>query len=337
MTTEHTRHGQFENWLKANLPNEQVELIPLPGDASFRHYFRLREHPNWLAVDAPPEHEKTIEFVRVAEAYAALGVHVPQILAYNTALGFLIVSDLGNTSYLQALSNAPESANKLYQEALSSLVRITCCKPSDALPLETFDAHFMNTELQFFTQWFLKDYLKINITPAIHALLDKTYTKLIERAENQQQVCIHRDYHSRNLIVCDAGRNPGVIDFQDAMMGPITYDCVSLLRDAYISWPAEQVQSLARFFYENLKETHKEYCHSFEHFYHDFEWMGMQRHLKAIFIFARKYLRDDNPNYLGDIPRTLNYVRTVAKNDHAFRDFNDFIETEVVERVGGLA
>jgi aminoglycoside/choline kinase family phosphotransferase len=336
VTDAQTRHTQFENWLKANLPNEQVNLLALPGDASFRHYFRLEGHPGWLAVDAPPEHEKTIEFVRVAEAYAALGVHVPQIMAYNTSLGFLIVSDLGEMSYLQALKAHPGKADGLYQDALTSLIQITRCEPSSALPLERFDATFMNNELQFFTQWFLKDYLKINVTAGVQSLLDKTYGQLIQQAEAQQQVCIHRDYHSRNLIVCESGKNPGVIDFQDAMIGPITYDCVSLLRDAYISWPADQVTTLSRFFYDQLRGTHHEYQESFDRFYHDFQWMGMQRHLKAIFIFARKYLRDQNPNYLGDIPRTLNYVRQVAKGYSAFHTFSDFIETDVVPHVRGL-
>lgn len=337
MTHEQTRQIQFEDWLKANLPNEQIQLLPLPGDASFRHYFRLAGKPGWLAVDAPPEHEKTIEFVRVAQAYAAHGVHVPQILAYNTALGFLIVSDLGNTSYLQALSTQPAQADALYSDALLSLVRITRCQPSAELPLEHFDAGFMQTELDNFTQWFLRDYLNIIITPSIQTLLNDTYAKLIARAENQKQVCIHRDYHSRNLIVCEPGKNPGIIDFQDAMMGPITYDCVSLLRDAYIRWPTEQVQSLARFFHDQLKTAHHDYQDSFDRFYHDFQWMGMQRHLKAIFIFARKQLRDNNPNYLADIPRTLDYVRRVAKEDPAFHAFSAFLETEVVPRVGGDA
>ena len=332
-----TRHDQFESWLQANLPHEKIKLLPLPGDASFRHYYRIEGHPGWLAVDAPPAHEKTVEFVRVAQAYARAGVHVPEVLAYHEGQGSLIVKDLGGTSYLQALTAEPTQANSLYRDALSSLVRITQCQPSDALPLEHFDAAFMNTELQSFTQWFLKDYLKINVTRTIQTLLDKTYVKLIERAENQQQVCIHRDYHSRNLIVCDAGKNPGVIDFQDAMIGPITYDCVSLLRDAYISWPVEQVESLSRYFYDHLRDAYPGYEGSFDRFYHDFEWMGMQRHLKAIFIFARKSLRDHNTNYLGDIPRTLHYVRTVAQNDSAFREFSHFIETDVVEHMGATA
>ncbi|MFI4956016.1 MAG: aminoglycoside phosphotransferase family protein [Gammaproteobacteria bacterium] len=337
MTTEQTRQIQFENWLKANLPNEIVALVPLPGDASFRHYFRLEGHPGWLAVDAPPEHEKTVEFVRVAQAYADIGVHVPQIMAYNTTLGFLIVSDLGDTSYLQALTASPDRADTLYSDALLSLVQITRCTPCAALPLDHFDAQFMRNELNFFTQWFLRDYLKITITPELQTLLDDTYAKLIKRAENQKQVCIHRDYHSRNLIVCESGKNPGVIDFQDAMMGPITYDCVSLLRDAYIALPKDQVISLARFFYDNVRDAHDDYRTSFEEFYHDFQWMGMQRHLKAIFIFARKFLRDNNPNYLGDIPRTLEYVRQVAKEDEAFNAFSEFIELEVVPRVRSCA
>lgn len=330
-----SRHDQFENWLKANFPGQPVTLIPIPGDASFRHYYRLAEHPGWLAVDAPPSHEKTLEFVQVAQAYAALGIHVPDILAYNTALGFLIVSDLGLTSYLQALTATPQQADALYRDALITLTQITRCEPSADLPLESFDAAFMRAELDNFTEWFLDKYLNIEITPALKQLLDDVYDKLITRATQQKQVCIHRDYHSRNLMVCEAGKNPGVIDFQDAMLGPITYDCVSLLRDAYIAWPVEQVSALARFFYDQVTQAHADYRTSFDAFFDDFQWMGMQRQLKAIFIFARKHLRDNNQNYLPDIPRTLHYVRQLAMHDPAFHAFSQFLESMVAPRVGG--
>lgn len=336
VTHEHIRQDQFENWLRANLPNEQVTLIPLPGDASFRHYSRLAAHPGWLAVDAPPEHEKTAEFVRVAEAYAALGVHVPQILAYNIPLGFLIVSDLGATSYLQALTADRARAETLYSDALVSLTHITRCEPSATLPLDHFNASFMRAELDNFTEWFLKDYLNMAITPGIRTLLNDTYEALIQRAADQKQVCIHRDYHSRNLIVCEPGKNPGIIDFQDAMMGPITYDCVSLLRDAYIAWPDDQVTALSHFFYQEIKKAHVDYTHSFDAFFDDFQWMGMQRHLKAIFIFARKHLRDNNQNYLADIPRTLDYVRRVANDYPRLGTFGTFLEADVVPRLGEM-
>lgn len=320
-----SRLEQFNQWLSANLATDQIILEPLPGDASFRKYFRVKDHPGILAVDAPPEHEKTQEFVEVANAYAHLGLHVPDIRAYSIDLGFLIVSDLGKISYLQNLQTTPVSADKLYNDALDSLVKISCC---DSLALATFDADFMRTELNHFTHWFVSSYLREPMDEPLTRMLNRSYDLLIARATAQKQVSIHRDYHSRNLMVCD-GNNPGILDFQDAMRGPITYDAVSLLRDCYIDWPRSQVEAWAKNYFYACQGAHRDWQASETQFMDDFNWMGIQRHLKASFIFARKFLRDDNPGYLKDIPRTIGYIADVTADYPELKDLHRFIADRV--------
>lgn len=303
-----SRLEQFKLWLSANLATDQIILEPLAGDASFRKYYRVKDHPGILAVDAPPEHEKTQEFVEVANAYAHLGLHVPDIRAYSIDLGFLIVSDLGRTSYLQSLQAQPAGADTLYNDALESLVKISCC---DSIALASFDTDFMRTELNHFSHWFVDAYLHESMTDELTRMLNHAYDVLTQRATSQKQVSIHRDYHSRNLMVCD-GPNPGILDFQDAMRGPITYDCVSLLRDCYIDWPKADVEAWAKNYYYACQGAHRDWQSSESQFLDDFNLMGVQRHLKASFIFARKFLRDNNPGYLADIPRTIGYIADVT-------------------------
>lgn len=321
------RQKELEKWLCSTLNVSSVALNPLAGDASFRKYYRMPDEPGWLAVDAPPEHEKTQEFVDIARTYQSWGLNVPVIKAFDAHDGFMLVSDLGQISYLDALKADPTKADALYRDALNSLVKITS-KKMDPLSLESFDAGWMMQELRFFTEWYLEKYLKLHLNDAQHQLLERTYEALVARACGQTQVCIHRDYHSRNLMVTPA-HNPGILDFQDAMHGPLTYDCVSLLRDAYIAWPRAQVEAWAKHFYEQHKAAARDFQQPWSVFLDDFNWMGIQRNLKAIFIFARKFLRDHNDNYLGDIPRTLNYVLTVSKDYPELQAFHAFLSQEV--------
>lgn len=320
-----SRPEQFKQWLSANLATDQITLLPLPGDASFRKYYRVKDHPGILAVDAPPEHEKTQEFVEVANAYAHLGLHVPDIRAYSIDLGFLIVSDLGNTPYLHILQSNPTQADKLYNDALGSLLRISTC---DSLELASFDGAFMGAELENFTHWFVASYLREDLSEGLQRLLNRSYQQLIARAEAQKQVSIHRDYHSRNLMVCD-GKNPGILDFQDAMRGPITYDCISLLRDCYIDWPKAKVEVWAKNYYYACQSVHRDWGVSETQFVDDFNWMGIQRHLKASFIFARKFLRDGNAGYLADIPRTIGYIADVSAHYPELKELHRFITDRV--------
>lgn len=319
------RQIQFENWLKEQYQVDSLAIQPLAKDASFRRYFSLAHDPAWLAVDAPPEHEKNHEFVAVAEAFSKMGVRVPAIRAYDLEQGFLLVENLGRDSYLKVLTAQPHQADKLYKEAIDKLVNIAGAAHEQHLHLLHFDQSFLAAELNHFNEWYLEKYLDYRLSDSELHMLQKAYDFLISRAAAQPQVCIHRDYHSRNLIVRELD-NPGVIDFQDAMLGPLTYDLVSLLRDAYIAWPKEQVETWARYFYEQYAQAHPHYLKTWPEFLDDFNLMGIQRNLKAIFIFARKWLRDKDRGYLDDIPRTMNYVLTVGKNYPELSAFCTFLE-----------
>lgn len=322
------RQADFENWLKAACNVERVTLKPLAKDASFRQYFSLAHDANFLAVDAPPEHEKNHEFVAVAQAFEKKGVRVPAISAYDLDQGFLLVENLGPDSYLKILSHEPERADRLYKQAIDKLLDITEAHQDTHLHLLPFDQAFLQAELDHFTEWFLQKYLGCAVSPSEKHMLQTAYNILIQRAVSQQQVCIHRDYHSRNLIVRES-QNPGVIDFQDAMIGPLTYDLVSLLRDAYIAWPREQVETWAKYFYDGYAQRHSNYHQTWPDFLDDFNLMGVQRNLKAIFIFARKWLRDNDKGYLNDIPRTLNYILTVSKDYPELGIFRQFLNEQV--------
>lgn len=356
------RQMQFENWLSQQCDVPGIGLRALAKDASFRRYFALDHDVNWLAVDAPPEHEKNHEFVAVAEAFAKMGVRVPAIKAYDLDHGFLLVENLGRDSYLKVLQENPGRADRLYKEAIEKLVDIAAIgtysnapslqaqrsNPETAssapllrneethLHLLPFDQSFLQAELDNFTEWFLQKYLGCSISPSEKRMLQSAYDFLIARAVAQPQVCIHRDYHSRNLIVREKD-NPGVIDFQDAMLGPLTYDLVSLLRDAYIAWPREQVESWAQYFHQVYAERHPDEVPSWPEFLDDFNLMGVQRNLKAIFIFARKWLRDQDRGYLNDIPRTLHYVLTVSQDYPELSVFCSFLNEHVEPKLESLA
>lgn len=322
------RQIQFENWVKVQCQAPELIVQALAKDASFRRYFSLSHDSAWLAVDSPPEHEKNHEFVAVAEAFAKMGIRVPVIRAYDLDQGFLLVENLGRDSYLQILTNEPQRADKLYKDAIDKLVDIAGAYDDQHLHLLHFDQSFLQAELDHFTEWYLQKYLGCSVSPSEQRMLQSAYDFLIKRAVEQPQVCIHRDYHSRNLIVRET-ENPGVIDFQDAMLGPLTYDLVSLLRDAYIDWPKEQVEAWAHYFYKAYKARHPAFDRSWPDFLDDFNLMGVQRNLKAIFIFARKWLRDEDAGYLNDIPRTMNYVLDVSQAYPELAVFRDFLENLV--------
>jgi hypothetical protein len=324
-----SRQNEFERWLKNSLQLDNIRLHALAGDASFRRYFRIEQAENFLAVDAPPCSEKTQEFVDIARTFEQQGVHVPHIENFDAKHGFLIVSYLGDTSYLQALQKDAGSADKLYKDAMQGLAKIMHCPVAPPLHLEKFDRQFIRQELNNFTEWFLQKYLKIEITDSIEKLLQDTYQKLIMSAEQQPQVCVHRDYHSRNLIVVDEN-NPGIIDFQDAVYGPLTYDLVSLLRDAYIDWPLQQVETWVKHFYQEYVAD--DFDITLEQFHQDFDLMGVQRHLKATFIFARKWLRDKDASYLNDIYRTLNYILDILAKHPEYADFHQFMAQDVAPK-----
>ena len=304
-------------WLKIQLPHEAVDPHPLKGDASFRQYFRLAlPNKNYIAVNSPPATENNEAFVKISQAYLNLGLVVPEVIAHDLDQGFLLLTDLGDDVLFQLLN--PENADLYYQKSLVELGKIQTCD----LALPHFDAKFMSTELKNFEDWLLHKHLNIKLSAISKKVIQKTFDLLLFSATAQPQCSIHRDYHSRNLMVLE-DHSIGILDFQDAMIGPVTYDLVSLIRDCYIDWPQNQVTEWALFFHEAFLKTK---LPSQEEFLRYLDLMGIQRHLKASFIFARKHHRDSVDHYLKDIPRTLNYVTAVSENYAELRDFKSFIE-----------
>ncbi len=258
-------------------------------------------------MDAPPAQEDCGRFVDLARRLRAIGLHTPEIHAQDRANGFLALSDLGDRLYLAELDTA--SADRLYADALAALAVIQARGPQDGLPC--YDAPFLRCELEIFREWFLGHHLGLTLTLAESAGWDRACDALVASALEQPQVCVHRDYHSRNLMIIEPA-GPGILDFQDAVVGPVTYDLVSLLKDCYIQWPAARVTDWALGYRQLAMASGVLPAVDPVRFMRWFDLMGTQRHLKACGIFARLNHRDGKPNYLNDIPRTLGYVREVA-------------------------
>lgn len=322
MNSTINRQEALLNWLAAELKAKDIQLSPMTGDASFRYYYRLPDFKGMIAVDSAPHLANDNHgFITIARLLKNINLYVPQIFAHDLERGFLLISDLGHVVYLNVLNN--ENADSLYGSALDSLEQMQTLKELDLF--SAFDEVRMREELENFRSWFIEKYLACTLDAVWQKKLTHIFDLLIQSAKRQPQVFIHRDYHSRNLLVSDI--KPGIIDFQDAMIGPVTYDAVSLLRDAYIAWPSEQVSKWATSFYQRIYDRHDL---SQDHFTEAFDLMGVQRHLKAIFIFARKYLRDGVDTYLADIPRTLNYVRDISAKYPDYKDLHELITVRLL-------
>ncbi|MFC6669674.1 aminoglycoside phosphotransferase family protein [Marinobacterium aestuariivivens] len=304
-------------------------LTPVSGDASFRRYYRVHSHNmTWIAVDAPPEHEDSRQFVAIARAWAPLDIHVPRIHACDLDHGFMLQSDLGDTLYLDVLNE--QNADELYGKALVSLSHIQQCRAlGRSVELPLYDRGMLSREMEIFRDWFIGQLLGLVLSDAEQELLDHLFEELADSALAQPQVCVHRDFHSRNLMV-SRERTPGVIDFQGAVIGPITYDLVSLLRDCYISWPEERVYDWMARFGQTLVKAEMVEGYNEAMFRSWFDLMGMQRHLKAVGIFARLDMRDGKAAYLADIPRTLGYILRVAEQYPEFDRLVAWLQKRVV-------
>ncbi|QAU35645.1 phosphotransferase [Janthinobacterium sp. 17J80-10] len=280
------------------------------ADASFRRYFRIDgagSNATYIVMDAPPPQEDVRPFIHVAQLFGQTGVSVPQILAQDAEQGFLLLSDLGNTTYLNQLN--ADTAHQLYLDAIDSLVLLQVHSQPGVLP--EYDRALLSRELQLFPEWYIGKHLGATLTAAQQTDLDKVFEVLLANNLAQPQVYVHRDYHSRNLMVLSKG-NPGILDFQDAVYGPITYDLVSLLRDAYIQWDEEMVLDWAIRYWERARRAGLPVNPDIDGFYRDFEFMGVQRHLKVLGIFARLYHRDGKDGYLKDLPLVMEYTRKAA-------------------------
>lgn len=305
----------LENWLQKQLPGQVFTVAPASADASFRRYFRVTSGDKTsIAMDAPPEHEDCTPFVQVAQLLTE-AVHVPDIIARDAAQGFLLLSDLGDTTYLHALNREPETANSLYAAATDALVQMQLIRQLDSLP--AYDEKLLRFELGLFPDWYVERHLQAALTDDQQAVLEQTFDRIVRNNLAQPRVFVHRDYHSRNLMVTTP--NPGVLDFQDAVAGPITYDLVSLLKDAYIQWDEERILDWAIRYWEKARKTGLPVAGDFGEFYRDFEWMGVQRHIKVLGIFARLCYRDGKAAYLNDMPRVMHYLRKACERYQELR------------------
>lgn len=301
----------LQKWL-ASVTAYELQLSslrPASSDASFRRYFRIdgTDGNSYIVMDAPPPQEDVRPFIHVAEVFGATGVSVPSILAQDIDQGFLLLSDLGSTTYLQLLN--PDTAHKLYIDAIDALVQIQLHSAPAVLP--EYDRALLLRELMLFPEWYIGKHLGLTMTEKQTATLNKIFDALLSNNLAQAQVYVHRDYHSRNLMVLQNG-NPGILDFQDAVYGPITYDLASLLRDAYIQWDEEVVLDWTIRYWERAKRAGLPVNPDIDSFYRDFEYMGLQRHLKVLGIFARLYHRDGKDAYLKDLPLVMEYTRKAA-------------------------
>ena len=298
-------------WLASLAPTYGIvesSLRPASVDASSRRYFRVDcEGGTLIVMDAPPATEDSRPFVRIAALMRAAGVHVPDILVSDFAQGFLLLSDLGDETYLGSLTDA--NADELFGDAIDALIRWQLATIDGVLP--PYDEKLLRRELSLFPDWFIARHLQRKLTVKQDAALEQMFSCIVAANLAQPKMFVHRDYMPRNLMVSNP--NPGVLDFQDAVLGPITYDLVSLFRDAFISWGDERILAWARLYFERARAARLPVHADFGAFWRDFEWMGVQRHLKVLGIFARIRYRDGKPHYLEDAPRFTGYVRAVTQ------------------------
>jgi len=311
---------RFLAGLPAALGLQTGTLRPASADASFRRYFRVDasgDAASYIVMDAPPDREDCRPFVQVAALIAAQGVSTPRIVARDLESGFLLLGDFGDTTYSDALQSQPAQVPRLYEEALQALVRLQQARPGQSLP--PYDAPRLMAEMRLFADWYVTRHLGQELCAADQQVLERVFERLIASAAAQATVLVHRDYHCRNLMVLPEGAgNPGVLDFQDAVVGPVSYDLVSLLRDAYVEWPeAQQIDWAARY-WDMARAAGVPVAERFDAFWQDLEWMGLQRSLKILGIFARLHYRDGKQRYLADLPLVLRHTLRVVERYDAF-------------------
>ncbi|MGE0114025.1 MAG: aminoglycoside phosphotransferase family protein [Steroidobacteraceae bacterium] len=317
--TEPTRDARLETlelWVRQVLGTGQFSMVPASADASFRRYFRIvrtdsQGHETFIAMDAPPDKENIRPFLHVAGLMQAAGVHAPRAVAEDVTNGYLLLTDLGTQTFLDVLNEG--NADELFSAAIDALIKWQLLSRPGVLP--PYDEALLRRELSLFPDWFIARHLGISLTDRQQATLTRMFDLIVAANLAQPSVFVHRDYMPRNLMISNP--NPGVLDFQDAVYGPITYDVASLFRDAFISWPEARIIDWAARYWERARHAGLPVHDDFGAFYRDMEWMGLQRHLKVLGIFARINYRDGKPRYLADTPRFIEYVR------HACQRYDD--------------
>lgn len=324
-----SRLQSLEHWL-AGLPGTPVlRVTPASVDASFRRYFRIhRDGGTQIAMDAPPEREGLDSWLQVARLLAKTGVNVPQLLAVDAVQGFVLIGDLGSLQYLAALTKGADP-EPLYADAIDALLRLQAQGTGGARDLPRYDHGLLRREMELFPEWFIGRHLGIQLDEADRRAIDAAFEWLCEEALSQPVVLVHRDYHSRNLMVCP-GRNPGILDFQDAVLGPISYDLVSLLKDCYIVWPRARLLGWLERYRLGAARLGLDAGRDREEFLRWFDRVGLQRHIKVLGIFARLWYRDGKPGFLADLPRVLDYTLDVTGVEPSLAAFDDFLRRRVV-------
>jgi aminoglycoside/choline kinase family phosphotransferase len=338
------RLEQLEQWLAGLFGAHDFTVAPASADASFRRYFRVsRQGQTWIAMDAPPGKEDMGPYIRVSAMLVDVGVNAPKVLHRDEVQGFLLNTDLGSRTYLADL-DAGADAERLYFDAIEALVAIQARAGQHAKELPAYDDPLLRREMGLFPEWFCNKHLGLQLSEDEVVGLANTFDTLVAEALGQPRVFVHRDYHSRNLMVTDGvsheqgghGANPGILDFQDAVLGPVTYDLVSLLRDSYVAWPIERIHAWIKQFRDSAQRSGMDVGSNPAQFQRWFDLMGVQRQLKVLGIFARLYHRDGKSGYLKDLPRTLSYVRQVTKNYRDLDFLTDFIQRRIVPAMAKL-
>lgn len=310
------RLAAIQHWITQLGFYAKFKLTPASSDASFRRYLRVQydqadNKRSAIVMDAPPERENCRPFLHVAQLMHEAGLHVPEVLAQDLEQGFLLLSDLGTQTYLQLIND--DNADALFSDAIATLLRWQLASRPDVLP--AYNDALLRQELALFPDWYMDKHLRLDQTAAQQAVLGEINQLLVRRALAQPAVYVHRDYMPRNLMISTP--NPGVLDFQDAVYGPISYDVVSLFKDAFLSWPEERVRDWSKQYWHAARAAGLPVAGDFKEFHTDFVWMGIQRHLKVLGIFARINYRDGKPVYLADTPRFFRYVREAAAQQTA--------------------
>lgn len=321
------RLNALKHWTQHTLNQTECVIEPLITEASKRQFYRVRiADQTWVAMDSPPKEEPLEPFLAVAKVMHQGGLHAPEILATEFEQGFVLMSDLGDTMYSQMLNDA--SMSRLYQEAIDALIQLhQLPPPKEQYRLPKFDADFIKQELGYFHQWFLTVHLGLSLNQETERMLASTYETMIAVAKEQPQVFVHRDFHSRNLIIHTP--TPGIVDVQDAVVGPLVYDLVSLLKDCYIKWPTERITPLVHYFQMQAENSQLLRPMPLKDFLTWFDWIGMQRHLKVLGIFSRLHHRDKKSHYLNHLPRIVEYVIEASARYPASHHLHQFFVSVV--------
>ena len=323
------RYTNIIHWLTHDVGHKIKTIHPITGDASFRRYFRIETDTGcYILMDAPPENEPLDTYLNITTLFQQNDVIVPHIVAQDLQQGFLLLSDLGDNTLLRILTAS--NADNLYKKALQTLVNIQLCS-TESYKLPRYDAHFMQREVNLFHEWFIEKQLKLSLSLSEEQLLNSTYQYIIDQVTRQPFCCVHRDYHSRNLLLVEQG-DIGVVDFQDAVYGPISYDIASLLKDCYIDWPEATVQQWLNYYWHLIQETSLPTMH-FSELKHGFFWSTYLRHLKTLGIFSRLNILYKKPSYLRHIPRTFNYLCHNESNDQALSTFHHFLTQRILPAI----